>query len=173
MLFRHAGFAARGSRRRALLQPIQRFLCPVVADLFDRECAGDRSVANHLTQFRRCAFEQYNHASHEYVLSVPAGGRIVFRIGATEFELKADGAMLRAAQLLADVPDSTFTGNQTTEKLLTFNGGMQGKAGAGGGIAVKVGGGAEFADDVVAAGKAVSKHSHREPGDGELVSEPI
>jgi hypothetical protein len=58
------------------------------------------------------------------VLPVPAGGRIVFRIGGTEFELKADGATLRSAKLLADVPDSTFTGNTTTEQLLTFNGGM-------------------------------------------------
>lgn len=48
----------------------------------------------------------------------------MFRIGGTEFELKADGATLRSAKLLADVPDSTFTGNTTTEQLLTFNGGM-------------------------------------------------
>ncbi|KVX55978.1 phage baseplate assembly protein V [Burkholderia cepacia] len=119
------------------------------------------------------AYEQYNHASHEYVLSVPAGGRIVFRIGGTEFELKADGATLRSAKLLADVPDSTFTGNTTTEKMLTFNGGMQGKPGDGGGVAMKIAGGAEFTDDVVAAGKSVSKHSHREQGDGERVSLPI
>lgn len=107
------------------------------------------------------------------MLSVPAGGRIVFRIGGTEFELKADGATLRSAKLLADVPDSTFTGNTTTEQLLMFNGGMQGKPGDGGGVAMKVVGGAEFTDDVVAAGKSVSKHSHWEQGDGERVSLPI
>ncbi|HIE5945993.1 TPA: phage baseplate assembly protein V [Burkholderia cepacia] len=135
--------------------------------------AGRSNPDETATDFPDGAFEQYNHASHEYVLSVPAGGRIVFRIGGTEFELKADGATLRSAKLLADVPDSTFTGNTTTEQLLTFNGGMQGKAGKGGGVAMKVQGGAEFTDDVVAAGKSVSKHKHREQGDGELVSPPV
>ena len=135
--------------------------------------SGRSSPDETATDFPDGAFEQYNHASHEYVLSVPAGGRIVFRIGGTEFELKADGATLRSAKLLADVPDSTFTGNTTTEQLLTFNGGMQGKAGKGGGVAMKVQGGAEFTDDVVAAGKSVSKHKHREQGDGELVSPPV
>ena len=38
---------------------------------------------------------------------------------------------------------------------------------------MKVAGGAEFTDDVVAAGKSVSKHRHREQGDGELVSPPV
>ncbi|MGS1051983.1 phage baseplate assembly protein V [Burkholderia glumae] len=125
------------------------------------------------TDFPDGAFEQYNHASHEYVLSVPAGGRIVFRIGGTEFELKADGATLRSAKLLADVPDSTFTGNTTTEQLLTFNGGMQGKPSEGGGVAMKIAGGAEYTDDVVAGGKSLTKHTHREQGDGELVSPPV
>lgn len=135
--------------------------------------AGRSSPDETATDYPDGAFEQYNHASHEYVLSVPAGGRIVFRIGETEFELKADGALLRSAKLLADVPDSTFSGNTTTERLLTFNGGMQGKAGEGGGVAMKVAGGGEFTEDVVAAGKSVSQHRHREQGDGELVSPPM
>lgn len=50
------------------------------------------------TDFPDGAFEQCNHASHEYVLSVPAGRRIVFRIGGTEFELKADGTTLRSSK---------------------------------------------------------------------------
>ncbi|VWC58415.1 baseplate assembly protein [Burkholderia contaminans] len=125
------------------------------------------------TDFPDGAFEQYNHASHEYLLSVPAGGRIVFRIGGTEFELKADGATLRSAKLLADIPDSTFTGNTTTEQLLTFNGGMLGKAASTSGVAVQVQGGAEFTEDVVAAGISVSQHRHVEQGDGAPVGRPI
>ncbi|WP_186267583.1 phage baseplate assembly protein V [Burkholderia gladioli] len=119
------------------------------------------------------AFEQYNHASHEYVLSVPVGGRIVFRIGGTEFELKADGATLRSAKLLADIPDSTFTGNTTTEQLLTFNGGLHGKAATTSGVAVQVQGGAACTDDVEAAGISVSQHRHMEQGDGAPVGRPI
>ncbi|RKT98736.1 phage baseplate assembly protein V [Burkholderia sp. Nafp2/4-1b] len=135
--------------------------------------AGRTSPDETATDYPDGAFEQYNHASHEYVLSVPAGGRIVFRIGDTELELRADGATLKATSLLADVPDSTFTGNTTTEQLLTFNGGMQGKPGEGGGVTMKITGGAEFSEDVVAAGKSVSRHQHREEGDGALVSVPV
>ncbi|WP_049126034.1 hypothetical protein, partial [Burkholderia cenocepacia] len=135
--------------------------------------SGRSSPDETATDFPDGAFEQYNHASHEYVLSVPAGGRIVFRIGGTEFELKADGATLRSAKLLADVPDSTFTGNTTTEQLLTFNGGMQGKAAATSGVAVQVQGGAAFTEDVEAAGISVSQHRHMEQGDGAPVGRPI
>ncbi len=100
-------------------------------------------------------------------------GRILFRIGSTEFELRAGGATLRSEKLLAEVLDSTFTGNTTTERLLTFNGGMQGRPGDGQGVAVKVEGGAEFTDDVRAAGTSLHRHSHLEQGDGERVSKPI
>ncbi|WP_186142355.1 phage baseplate assembly protein V [Burkholderia gladioli] len=119
------------------------------------------------------AFEQYNHATHDYTLSVPAGGRILFRIGSTELELRADGATLRSAKLLADIPDSTFTGNTTTEQLLTFNGGLYGKAATTSGVAVQVQGGAAFTDDVKAAGISVSQHRHMEQGDGAPVGRPI
>ncbi len=97
----------------------------------------------------------------------------MFRIGGTEFELKADGARLRSAKLLADVPDSRFTGNTTTEKMLTFNGGMQGKPGEGGGVAMKIAGSADYTGDVTAGGKSLTKHRHREQGDGELVGPPV
>ncbi|KVN34268.1 baseplate assembly protein [Burkholderia pyrrocinia] len=115
----------------------------------------------------------YDHESHEYRVDVPAGGRIVFRIGGTELELRADGVTLRTEQLLGDIPDSTFTGNTTTEKRLTFNGGMQGKGGTAGGPAVQVNGGARYTGDVEIGGKSFLKHSHREQGDGEPVSPPL
>ncbi|KVU99773.1 baseplate assembly protein [Burkholderia ubonensis] len=119
------------------------------------------------------ASEVYDHEKHEYRVDVPAGGRIVFRIGGTELELRADGVMLRTQQLLGDIPDSTFTGNTTTGQLLTFNGGMQGKAGKGGGPAVQVSGGARYTGDVEIGGKSFLNHAHREQGDDELVSKPI
>ncbi|KVQ67907.1 baseplate assembly protein [Burkholderia territorii] len=119
------------------------------------------------------ASEVYDHEKHEYRVDVPAGGRIVFRIGATELELRADGVTLRTEKLLGDVPDSTFTGNTTTEKLLTFNGGMQGKDAGNGGPAVKVQGGAIYTDDVEIAGKSFIGHRHMEEGDGAPVSPPL
>ncbi|KVO77123.1 baseplate assembly protein [Burkholderia ubonensis] len=119
------------------------------------------------------ASEVYDHEKHEYRVDVPAGGRIVFRIGGTELELRADGVTLRTQQLLGDIPDSTFTGNTTTEKLLTFNGGMQGKGGVAGGPAVQVNGGARYTGDVDIGGKSYLRHSHMEQGDGAPVSPPL
>ncbi|AJX15443.1 phage baseplate assembly protein V [Burkholderia ubonensis] len=119
------------------------------------------------------ASEVYDHEKHEYRVDVPAGGRIVFRIGGTELELRADGVTLRTQQLLGDIPDSTFTGNMTTEKLLTFNGGMQGKGGVAGGPAVQVNGGARYTGDVDIGGKSYLRHSHMEQGDGAPVSPPL
>ncbi|MDR8962788.1 phage baseplate assembly protein V [Burkholderia multivorans] len=119
------------------------------------------------------ASEVYDHEKHEYRVDVPAGGRIVFRIGGTVLELRADGATLRTQQFLGDIPDSTFTGNTTTEKLLTFNGGMQGKAGGDGGPAVSVQGGAVYTGDIEIAGKSFVEHRHMEEGDGARVSPPL
>ncbi len=50
---------------------------------------------------------------------------------------------------------------------------MQGKPGKDGGVAMKIAGGAEYTDDVVAGGKSLTKHRHREQGDGELVGPPV
>ena len=119
------------------------------------------------------AYEHYDHDAHEYVFSVPAGGRIVFRIGGTQMEMTADGITQTAPKLLVDAPDSTFTGNSTTEQLLMFNGGMQGRAGKTGGPAVIVSGAAAFSDDVVAAGTSTHGHTHMEQGDGAPVSPPL
>jgi hypothetical protein len=80
---------------------------------------------------------------------------------------------------LVEADNSHFTGNVeidgtcTVAKLLTFNGGMQGKSGDGGGTAMIVSGGAAFSDDVVAAGTSVHGHGHIEQGDGNRVSNPV
>ncbi|AIV78950.1 phage baseplate assembly V family protein [Burkholderia pseudomallei] len=135
--------------------------------------AARRSPNETAFDFPDGASQVYDHASHEYRVDVPAGGRIVFRIGETELELRADGVTLRTEKLLGDIPDSTFTGNTTTEQRLTFNGGMQGKAGSSVGLAVVVSGGAAFSDDIVASGTSVSQHRHMEQGDGAPTSQPL
>ncbi|TKC83836.1 phage baseplate assembly protein V [Trinickia terrae] len=134
--------------------------------------AGRSSPDETATDYPDGASEVYDHERHEYRVDVPAGGRILFRIGDTELELRADGVTLRTQQLLGDIPDSTFTGNTTTEKRLTFNGGMQGKGGDGG-PAVQVEGGARYTDDIEIGGKSFIKHSHMEQGDGAPVSPPL
>ncbi|MFM0608678.1 phage baseplate assembly protein V [Paraburkholderia sediminicola] len=68
--------------------------------------------------------------------------------------------------------DVLIDGACTVTKMLTFNGGMTGQGGAGGGPAMQVQGGATFRDDVVANGISTSGHVHTEQGDGKDVSKP-
>ncbi|MET5115614.1 phage baseplate assembly protein V, partial [Burkholderia pseudomallei] len=85
--------------------------------------AARRSPNETAFVFPEGASQVYDHATHEYRVDVPAGGRIVFRIGETELEQRADGVTLRTEKLHGDGPDSTFTGNTTPGQSLTINGG--------------------------------------------------
>ncbi|WP_035552120.1 phage baseplate assembly protein V [Burkholderia sp. 9120] len=124
------------------------------------------------TDYPDGAHEHYDHDAHEYVFSVPAGGRIVFRIGGTQMELTAQGITQSTPKLLVDAPDSTFTGNSTTVKRLTFQGGMTG-SNSEGGPASEIDGEAHFTGEVTSQGVSLPKHQHREEGDGNLVSPPV
>ncbi|MEJ0003460.1 MAG: phage baseplate assembly protein V [Pararobbsia sp.] len=118
------------------------------------------------------AHEHYDHDAHEYLFSVPAGGRILFRIGDTQMELTATGITQITPKLLVDAPESTFTGNSTTRKRLTFQGGMTGSNSAGG-PASEIAGDAHFDGDVTSRGVSLPGHRHQEEGDGKPVSPPI
>ncbi|AXL49177.1 baseplate assembly protein [Paraburkholderia caffeinilytica] len=124
------------------------------------------------TDYPDGAREHYDHDAHEYVLSVPAGGRIVFRIGATQMELTADGITQAAPKLLVDAPDSTFTGNSTTQKRLTYQGGMTG-SNAAGGPASEIDGDANYTGTVTSKGISLPGHKHMSKGDGDLTDSPV
>ncbi|ABO60609.1 phage baseplate assembly protein V (plasmid) [Burkholderia vietnamiensis] len=96
------------------------------------------------------------------------------------FQFSADGGMfevIAASQVHIKTPlleieaDQTHvTGTMTVEKLLTFNGGMTGKGGAGGGAAMtvtgdmSVTGGANFTNDVKSGNISVQGHHHTAQG---------
>jgi phage baseplate assembly protein V len=134
--------------------------------------ANGQSADLTVTDYPDGAREHYDHAAHEYRLAVPAGGQIVLQVGDTSLTLRSDGAELKAPQLLADVPASTFTGNALVEKALAFLGGLTGQ-GAAGGAAVAIQGGIQATDDVVAGDVSLRGHSHMEQGDGAPVGQPF
>jgi phage baseplate assembly protein V len=134
--------------------------------------ANDDSADVTAVDYEDGAREHYDHAAHEYRLAVPAGGKIVLQVGDTSLTLRSDGAELKAPQLLADVPASTFTGNALVEKALAFLGGLTGQ-GAAGGAAVAIQGGIQATDDVVAGDVSLRGHSHMEQGDGAAVGKPF
>lgn len=83
------------------------------------------------------AREHYDHEAHEYILTVPAGGRIVLSIGATSLTLRDDGTTLSTPQLLVDAADSTITGTLLVKKLLSYLKGLLGKGGGGAGASIE------------------------------------
>jgi phage baseplate assembly protein V len=101
------------------------------------------------------AKERYDHAAHEYLLDVPAGGKITLKIGGTTLELTADGATLTAPHITLTAPPITMNGN------VTILGSLAGMAGAGG-----AGGNATFSGridatvDVTGAGISLKNHRH-------------
>ncbi|CDY77960.1 Baseplate assembly protein V [Caballeronia glathei] len=146
----------------------------VVAGFYSDTHGGANGQAPNMTvtDYPDGAHEHYDHDAHEYVFSVPAGGRIVFRIGDTQMEMTTAGITQTTPKLLVDAPDSTFTGDSTTQKRLTFQGGMTGSNSAGG-PASEIDGEAHFSKDVTAAGVSLMHHTHREQGDGAPTSEPL
>lgn len=134
--------------------------------------ANGDTDAQTATDYPDGAREHYDHAAHEYRLAVPEGGQIVLQVGETSLMLRGDGAVLKAPQLRADVPTSTFTGNALVEKALAFMGGLSGQ-GAAGGTAVAIQGGIQVTDDVVAGDVSLRGHSHMEQGDGAPVGKPF
>lgn len=78
------------------------------------------------------------------------------------------GATVKAASVLIDSPNSTFTGDVKIQKTLTVDQKITGA----GGLAVSGGGGATVSGDVVADGISLKTHVHTEQGDGADTSTP-
>jgi hypothetical protein len=85
-------------------------------------------------------------------------------IANTLVHVKGETVHVEATTTNVDSTDTNVSGNLTVGGLLTFNGGMTGKAGASGGKAITVQGGANFTEDVTANGVSVSGHKHPETG---------
>lgn len=45
------------------------------------------------------AFEDYNSASHEYMLNVPAGGKITLQVGASKIEISSSGVKITGPRI--------------------------------------------------------------------------
>ena len=75
---------------------------------------------------------------------------------------------MKAASVLIDSPNSTFTGDVKVQKTLTVDQKITGS----GGLAVSGGEGAVVSGDVVADGISLKSHVHTEQGDGADTSAP-
>jgi phage baseplate assembly protein V len=82
-------------------------------------------------------------------------------------------ATVKAPAITLESPATTCTGALIVEGLLSFNAGMSGKPGPGGGAAAQIQGGMAITDgNVTADGIGLKTHTHREQGDGNNVGAP-
>ena len=77
------------------------------------------------------ARESYNHANHQYALTVPAGGEIRLQIGASSLVITDQQVTIKTPKLLIDAPESETTGALLVRGLLSFFAGLAGRGLAG------------------------------------------
>lgn len=131
--------------------------------------APSTSPDTHLRAYPDGAIVEYDHASHSLSANLPAGATVnVTAPGAVNVNTKAATVTADTVTLDADV---TVTRTMTVQGAFSFQSGMSGKGGSG--KTIKIVGGAEFTDDVMAAGVSVSKHPHQAQGANALTSKPV
>ncbi|MEX4004915.1 phage baseplate assembly protein V [Paraburkholderia sp. EG285A] len=136
----------------------------------DAAPAPSHSADKHLRVYPDGAQLEYDHAAHALTATLPEGATVlIVAPGAVNMQTKQ--ATVQADTITLD-GDATVTKSLTVKGPLTFENGMTGSAGEGGGSVMKIKGDADFDGEVKSQGISLPRHKHREQGDGELVSEP-
>ncbi|MFP6562378.1 phage baseplate assembly protein V [Paraburkholderia sp. B3] len=128
------------------------------------------SPDKHLRRYPDGAELEYDHAAHALKATLPAGATVlIVAPGAVNVQTKQ--ATVQAETITLD-GDATVTKSLTVKGPFAFESGMTGTGGEGGGATMKINGAADFTGEVKSQGISLPKHTHREQGDGQLVSEP-
>lgn len=131
--------------------------------------APDNSPNAHTRVYPDGARVRYDHATHALTAQLPVGATVfVVAPGAVTVQTKDATVHADAIQLDGEV---TVTKSMTVKGPFAFESGMTGK-GSGNGATMKIDGAADFSGEVKSKGKSLPHHSHREQGDGQLVSDP-
>lgn len=145
----------------------------------DDIAAPSHKPSAHTRAYPDGAVIEYDHEAHTLTAILPAGAAVQLDAPAsvtvntkTATVNASDSATIKATTVTIDAQDTNCTGNLTVQKMLAFNGGMTGKAGAGGGAAVSIQGDVAATGDVKAGNISAINHTHMEQGDGKAVSKP-
>ena len=114
------------------------------------------------------AFE-YDHAAHWLKANLPAGATMLV-VAPGNVTVQTQDAIVQADAIRLD-GEVTVTKSMTVKGPFAFESGMTGKSGDGS-ATMSIDGRADFTGEVTSKGKSLPHHSHREQGDGQLVSEP-
>jgi phage baseplate assembly protein V len=136
----------------------------------DASPAPDDSAAIHSRVYPDGAVFRYDHAAHTLKVELPAGANITV-IAPGAVTVHTGRAAIEADTVTLEARQTTCTGALLVKGMLAFEGGMSGKGGDG--KAIKIEGGAEFSDDVIAAGVSVATHLHVGRGKDVPTSPPV
>jgi phage baseplate assembly protein V len=134
--------------------------------------APSNSPDTHTRAYPDGAIVEYNHAAHSLTANLP-GGAAVLIVAPGSVNVQTMTATVQADDVTLDAKQTTVTGDMLVKGAFVFEGGMSGKAGAGGGPAAIIAGTVAVSDDVIAGGKSSAHHTHMEQGDGKPVGEPL
>ncbi|CAE6784714.1 hypothetical protein R69658_04240 [Paraburkholderia aspalathi] len=124
----------------------------------------------HVRKYRDGALVEYDFAAHSLTANLPAGATVLI-IAPGSVNVQTKTATIEADEMTIDAKNTTVTGAMLVKGAFAFESGMTGKGGAGGST-MKIDGGAEFTQDVIAAGVSTSKHKHQAQGANAPTSEP-
>jgi phage baseplate assembly protein V len=134
--------------------------------------APSASPDTHTRTYPDGARIEYDHASHSLLVELPASATVrIVAPGSVTVQTKS--ATVQAENITLDAQQTTCTGAMTVKGPFAFEAGMIGMGGAGSTSTMHIDGAANFTGEVKSKGKSLPHHTHREQGDGELVSEPV
>lgn len=123
--------------------------------------APSHSASENATHYPDGAVVKYDYASHTLEATLPGGGSAVITAPVS--------VTVKTESITLDAPETICTGNLLVQKMLSFNGGMKGKAGSGGGATAVLEGKMEVTEDATIGGHGFLGHGHMEMGDGKKV----
>lgn len=132
--------------------------------------APGTSPDTHTRVYPDGATVEYDHAAHSLTATLPASATVTI-IAPGSVTVQTGTATVKADEVTLDAKQTTVTGDMLVKGAFAFESGMTGKGGDG--KTIKIAGGAEFTEDVTAAGVSVSKHPHQAQGANALTSPPI
>ncbi|WP_207003886.1 phage baseplate assembly protein V [Trinickia mobilis] len=137
----------------------------------DEAPAPSESPDAHTRVYPDGARIEYEHATHSLTAELPAGATVLI-VAPGSVTVQTKDATVTADNVTLDAELTTCTGGLLVKGPFAFESGMTGKGGKGG-ATMKINGGAEFSQDVIAAGVSVSQHPHVAQGANAQTSKPI
>jgi phage baseplate assembly protein V len=130
--------------------------------------APSNAAGEDSTHYPDGAVIKYDAASSTLDATLPAGGKASITAPGS-ITVNSPDVTVNGETVTLNAENTICKGNLLVEKQLAFNGGMKGKAGAGGGATAVLEGTLEVTEDAVIGGKPFLPHSHQEQGDGKPV----